>query len=380
MSDAPPRPKVFVLGPSASGKTPFARALCDALKLPHVPASAWVRERFPGGDFATRADFVDAITRFSIAQLRDDPARCTDYLFAHYDLSRPCVIEGMRNPHDFVRCFDARCDIAVLLSHEGTALTPTAFERGLDVIAQYLDWLSAAGVMPERAAPQCVRYRFRHFRRAEALTDTLTDAMPSLDHAIEDFVARYGPLVTALSEPPAPTPSFVHAEIPPLKTHVRKEFLFGMDPAHVGQYVPCAAFAVSSYAGSAPTFKILLSDGAVFSYVPPSALCDVEHRDPSRELSLDELVYLNCPAGAFCVHRFEALVGECLAYFKARDVWMNARYLFTIDWYTGNDLLHAVALDNGQYAMLPHHKLKFGAHAAGFEPYRKMRRTWAVSG
>ena len=171
----------------------------------------------------------------------------------------------------------------------------------------------------------------------------------------------------------------MHAQIPPIRTQVRAEYLYNMDPARVGELRACTAFTVSSYVGSAPTFQILLDDGAVFSYVPPNALVYTPHahsRDPV--LPLDELVYHDCKSVDIAVQAFAALRGPVLAYFKKRDLWMAGSYLFTIDWYTGNEMLHCVSLANGQYALLPSHKLKFGDHPPGFEPYKKIRREWVT--
>ena len=120
-------------------------------------------------------------------------------------------------------------------------------------------------------------------------------------------------------------------------------------------------------------------DGAVFSYVPPSALVDPARLGADADLELADLVYFDCPDEQLVVHRHAALDGEVLAYFKRPDRWVAGRYLFTIEWWTGNHLAHAVALASGQYAVLPHHKLKFGSgHAAGFEPYKKIRKVWKV--
>jgi hypothetical protein len=80
------------------------------------------------------------------------------------------------------------------------------------------------------------------------------------------------------------------------------------------------------------------------------------------------------------VHDLAALRGPVRCYFKRRDLWMPGRYLFTIDWYTTNELLHAIALANGQYALLPNHKIKFGDQPPGFAPYKKMRLEWSVGG
>src|SRR5581483_10347666 len=177
--------------------------------------------------------------------------------------------------------------------------------------------------------------------------------------------------------PPALRPSRVHADVPPIRLHVKKELLYGGDPKLAGALVPCTVFAVSCYPGSTPTLKILIEDGAVFSYVPPDALVDPAKKKPP-DLALADLVYHNCPSEDICVHAFEALRGPVLAYLKLRDLWLPGEYRFTVDWYLGNDLLHFVALENGQFAFLPHHKLKFKNGDPGFEPYRKIRRTWTV--
>ncbi|MCI0457297.1 MAG: hypothetical protein L0Z62_09995, partial [Gemmataceae bacterium] len=201
------------------------------------------------------------------------------------------------------------------------------------------------------------------------------------DAAILDYLQECKraapPVADTVPAPEAHRPQRVHADIPPLKTHVRAEYLFDMDLRHVGEHYPCTAFAVSSYEGSVPTFKILLADGTVFSYVPPSALVDVAQLKPP-ELELADLVYHNCPASDVCVHRFEELAGAVQAFFKRPALWLEGEYLLTIDWYEGNDLLHLIALANGQYAFLPHHKVKFKDGARAFQPFRKMHSEWKV--
>jgi len=134
---------------------------------------------------------------------------------------------------------------------------------------------------------------------------------------------------------------------------------------------------VSSYQGSVPTFKVLLADGAVFSYVPPSALVDRD-RAAGEPLELADLAYHNCPGGDICVSRFAELQGTVHAFLRRRNEWMDGTYRFTIDWYDGNDLLHLIALANGQYAFLPNHKVKFKDGTREFKPYRKMHTEWKV--
>lgn len=349
--------RIFVLGKSSAGKTPFARRVSEALGIRHVGASAWVRERF--GD---RSASVEAMTRFAIDELRRDPNVSVVSLRTRVSAGEHCVIEGMRNPYDFTCTFDPRTDHAVFLDHAGGA-APTAFERGLDVIRLYLAWLEDAGLLDPG------RVHVYAFARHGAAGDP---APGTLEHAIVDFIAK-APRVTP-GEPHVA--ARVHAEIPPLRTHVRAEYLYNMDPARVGELRPCTVFTVSSYVGNAPTFQILLDDGAVFSYVPPNALVDPPLREP--QLALSDLVYHDCKSVEIAVATFDALRGPVLAYFKHQDLWLAGTYLFTIDWYTSNEMLHGIALANGQYALLPSHKLKFGDHPPGFEPYKKIRREWVT--
>ncbi|HSD87012.1 MAG TPA: hypothetical protein VLB44_05835 [Kofleriaceae bacterium] len=349
--------KIFVIGPSHSGKSPLARRAAEALGVPCHGASAWVREKWPPGSP------VEEMTSWAADQLRRDPGVSVKALRARADLDGPCVIEGMRNPYDFVSCFDARCDLVVSLQL-GDHKAATAFERGLDVIRAYLDWLRDAGLL----GGTVFDYRYASYGEAGV------DAPDTLEHAIVDFIARACELMTQGRDPAAHQ---VHAQIPPIETHVHAEYLYGMDPARVGEVRRCNVFAVSSYTGSTPTFQILLEDGAVFSYLPPNALVDpTKTGEPHLELA--DLVYHDCKSTPICVHSFDALRGRVLAYFKRKDLWLGGDYVVTIDWFTTNELMHVLALDNGQYALLPSHKVKFGDHPPGFEPYRKIRREWTV--
>lgn len=369
--------KLFVLGRSGTGKTPLAAQTAAALGVPHVGASEWVRRMFPAlpassttpGSVVARQAQIEAMTRFSLDELRRDPASCLAFLERHHDLTRPCVVEGMRNPFDFVRTFDPRVDVVVLLERDGSPLVKTGFEGGLDVVAGYLRWLVDNRLLDD------------------ASVLSLSYAEPA---ALDDCIARSVAFARARFPTEAPVDARlarVHVDIPHLSLSVKKSLLYGGDPRFDGEWVSCRAFAFSSYPGSAPTFQVGLDDGAVFSYVPPSGLCDLALQT-DLELSLADLVYHNCADGDVAVTTFSGLVGPVLCFFKHRDLWLAGSYRFTVDWYRGNDLLHCVSLANGQVAFLPSHKIKFGALGAddadgavgapGFRPYKKMRNEWRV--
>jgi hypothetical protein len=371
--------RIFVIGASHTGKSPLARRLAESLNIRCLSAGGWVRERFPeprpaaDASSAERAAHIERLTQFAISELRRDPNVSVASLRSRLTPDEHAVIEGMRNVYDFTHVFDPRSDHVVALF--GPARTDTGpFDQGIGPLLAYVDWMIAIGLLD---ADRKREYTFGEF-------GAIGDPRPNtLEHAIVDYLAyanRFRQIASLDPNASVPAPasrSHVHAEIPPIKTHVRAEYLYNMDSARVGELRPCTAFAISSYVGQAPTFQILLGDGAVFSYVPPNALVDPDRRaEPTLELG--DLVYHDCKHTEISVHDVGGLRGEVLAYFKKRDLWMKGEYRFTVDWYTGNEMLHCIALANGQFALLPSHKIKFGDHEQGFEPYKKIRREWRV--
>lgn len=367
--------RFFVVGTSHTGKSPFARRLAGKLGVRALSAGEWVRERAAvhgearPGDAATpeaRAAHVARLSSLAIDELRRDPGVSVASLRARLLApDEPVVVDGMRNPYDFVHTFDSRTDRVVFLTLTTNA-PPQGFERGVEVIRDYVAWLADLGMV---TADQVSHYKFSEY-------GGVGDYRPeTLEHAIINYLGTVSPFVPTAAVPR----SRVHADIPKFKTHVRAEFLHDLDASYVGQTQPCSVFSISSYVGQAPTFQIRLADGAVFSYLPAHALVDVERAMPPM-LDLDDLVYHNCKHLELSVHVADSLVGPVLAYFKRRDLWLAGTYRFTVDWFTGNEMLHCLALENGQTALLPSHKVKFGDHPPGFAPYKKLRREWVVGG
>lgn len=175
----------------------------------------------------------------------------------------------------------------------------------------------------------------------------------------------------------------VHADIPVFQAHVMSEFLRDMDPAFRGRTEPCTVFAVSSYKGHYPTFKILLENGSLFDYIPIHALTQAPGN--LDRLSLEELVYGKpCPDFNITVNSHQHLVDRskdgCRCYFPSRKMWRIVdRYICTIDWYTDNHNAHLVLMSNGQLALVPNHKLLLiqkPLTECTFQKYKKLRQEW----
>lgn len=165
-----------------------------------------------------------------------------------------------------------------------------------------------------------------------------------------------------------------HVSIEPIKAYVTTALL------HDGEgsgFTECKIIGFSLYLNEAVCADIVLNDGSMFSYIPIHLLVT----SPSSELKYDlnDIVYHNCNGFDVSISVIDYLKNsKNLCYLKYKDEWLGCQYLMTLDWYNGNDLLHFITLDNGQFALMPNHKLKFGNDERRFVPYKKLRGTWRV--
>ncbi len=134
--------KVFIIGATKSGKTTLAEKLSKKYDFKHIKASALIRDIFTKNesDFKSKQEFTEAITKFSIDVNRKDPYIISRYLRTSNNLDQNCIIEGIRNPNDFFELFDIANDKVILLKHENNDLKETEFEKGIEVIKDYLLW------------------------------------------------------------------------------------------------------------------------------------------------------------------------------------------------------------------------------------------------
>lgn len=353
---------IFIVGPTGIGKTTLADRIATHFGLLRVSGSEWVKRRFgpfTGGD---KAAYTAAITAYSRRALGVDPRACVSYLRHNYDLDGAAlVIEGLRNPHDFHQLFRPERDVVIVLQFRDSAGSSSFEIGGVRLIRDGLQWLIEQEIM--------------HHDRV--LTFAVS-AVAEMDGVAEQVLAHPAVVTTARPSDPSTTSGWVHHEISPLRAWLRAEFLHDLDPQHAGSYVPCRIFAVSSYAGHVPTLQVLLDDGGVFSYLPPQAFRLVPPEvDAAPAAEPEDLVYHACPMHEFSVHHHAALAGPVQAYLRRNARWLRGRYLFTVEWFLGNDLLHAIALESAQLAFLPQHKLRFGAGDPQPLPaYRKLHAEW----
>lgn len=138
----------FVIGPSRSGKSTLARRVSEKHGMQLVSAGEWVRRWYlADGDDEVSQRQVEALTDYAVAILRAAPRTSLEYMRENYDLTRPTVFEGIRNPMDFCGLFDPSRDWVVRLAPRSSEFVPTVFEGGVEVIDAYLRWAISARLM-----------------------------------------------------------------------------------------------------------------------------------------------------------------------------------------------------------------------------------------
>jgi hypothetical protein len=173
--------------------------------------------------------------------------------------------------------------------------------------------------------------------------------------------------------------STVHVDIDHIKAWVREDVLYNMDKKYETTYVQCRIIAFSSYPGHAPTFHILLDNSSLFYYVPPHLLHTIDPRKYDyAALGLTDLVYHNCPDHEFSLSKLDYLTNtpDLSVYLKRSNIWACGTYLWTVDWYRGNDVLHAIVLGNGQISFMPNHKISLDKKE--LPQYKKLKYEWKV--
>jgi len=166
----------------------------------------------------------------------------------------------------------------------------------------------------------------------------------------------------------------------PIKALIDSTILF--DFSTEGSY-ECSIVAINVYPNEVITFSVLLNDGSLFDYIPPSFVKDIEF-DNTNILSLKDLVYNNNQSFTFIINEFNFIkkhqnTNLLHCYFKESDIWLKVRkYFFSIDWFLDNDKRHFVLLENGQFAFVPNHKIKIGSNEKQFEKFKKIKLTYII--
>lgn len=146
---------VFVVGHSASGKTTFARALCaKARHLGYVSAGAWAVDGFATSmgvapEAVAKDRYRAEITGFARVKLAADPdvavRAVKQEMMAQQNLC--FVIDGLRNPRDFMLLFNPCIDGIVFVDSTGAPAVDAWEETGMRAIRATVEFMLASGII-----------------------------------------------------------------------------------------------------------------------------------------------------------------------------------------------------------------------------------------
>lgn len=159
-------PLVWFVGATSSGKTAIAEKGIVPLGYHSITGSRFFRESFgrqeidyleekplesfsPEEIAALKQKFVGDISEHSTNVLQDNPHCNVDYIQACIRRAgMPCVLEGFRNPFEFMQLYDPAKDMVIFLDRPNADRYDTIFERGIDVIKQNVRWCVDASLAP----------------------------------------------------------------------------------------------------------------------------------------------------------------------------------------------------------------------------------------
>lgn len=192
--------------------------------------------------------------------------------------------------------------------------------------------------------------------------------------------------------------SYLNASVPPIYCKVRKEYLYDLDKKFNKDSEDCVIFGISSIAGRAILFNIMLTNGACYWRLPISAFFQKRFsRSEVQDMQPHELELWNCFSYYPSVHAFDYLVGERGRYLGLDKKFHHGKYLFTIDWaHPDPNILdvehseipeehkcaHVLALDGGNYAAQPNNRLlwSIGSYTTdrSWPDYKVQTTEWSV--
>ena len=176
--------KLLILGPSQSGKTTLAKQIAQTYGFAHISASEWIKQSWPPSpeDFPHRNAYIQAITDYSLTALRQSPHACIDYIRDRLPHSGSTVIDGIRNPHDFIHLFDWQSDRCLSLIYQHCPVPSNEFEQGLVVIEAYLNWLLTNRLIQHS---QAIAIKFQAFQTNHH-TNSLEAALPQIHQWLQE--------------------------------------------------------------------------------------------------------------------------------------------------------------------------------------------------
>lgn len=142
---------IFIIAKTQAGKTTLSNNLLELTSNSRIiKMSEYFRTHFvkKESDFLTNKEYVQAMTDFSVAILKDNKNFNIEYIASKYNLEDfdINIFEGIRNINDFIYFFNPNEDKVIIIETiSNNALT--VFDEGVDIIKGYVDWLKKCNIL-----------------------------------------------------------------------------------------------------------------------------------------------------------------------------------------------------------------------------------------
>ncbi len=163
----------------------------------------------------------------------------------------------------------------------------------------------------------------------------------------------------------------MNVQIDHIKVLVKESFLYNGDLTKT-DLIPAEIVGISSYKNQAITFHVLINGQYLYSDLPITSFCSKQ----TTAMDLSDLCYSNCESLPIDVFKLNFNTVEVK--FKNQNIFICGEYILSIDFYEGNDLLHLILLNNGNFCLMPNHKVNFG-NKQQLSDYKKNKQTWIIN-
>jgi hypothetical protein len=168
--------------------------------------------------------------------------------------------------------------------------------------------------------------------------------------------------------------SHLIVNLPPIKSFIRKEFLYDFEKGH-GEYVPCIWISLKSITGEAFRIESYLYEyGALYDKLPLSAYVWKTDVHVTDLLPLDQLQIWDCMSYNIAILEKSLISGLSCKFLSKNKQWITGTYMFTVDsCFPYDNILDTtysedieehksfnfIQCDNGQFAAQPNNRTIF---------------------
>ena len=167
----------------------------------------------------------------------------------------------------------------------------------------------------------------------------------------------------------------MNVSINPFKAKVIESYLYDGDTSKK-DVLDCTIIGASTYIGQPITFHVLIQGRYLYSDLPINSIIHgLPFTQTIKNFSIDELSHVVCDTLELDNFTLKNINQEISVFFREKNAWIKGQYVTSFDFYTGNELVHLIKLENGLFSLSPNHKINWLGE--NFLPdYKKNKTIW----